>query len=125
MRFARWVFRGAGVYGVVVIAPMFFLERRISSLGLPIAHPELYYGFAGAVFAWQLLFLVVSTDPARYRPLMPVAVLEKAAYAIAVPILVAQGRVMPALLPFAGIDAILGILFIAAFLATRPPGAPA
>lgn len=31
MRFARWVFRVAGLYGILVVAPMLFMERLISA----------------------------------------------------------------------------------------------
>ena len=30
MRFARWIFRIAGIYGIIVMAPMLFMERQIA-----------------------------------------------------------------------------------------------
>ena len=53
MSFARWVFRIAGIYGVLVIAPMYFLESRFPAENPPpITHPEFFYGFVGVTLAW-------------------------------------------------------------------------
>ena len=120
MRFARWTFLIAGVYGVAVIAPQYFLEGRISrDYPPPITHPEHFYGFVGVTLAWQVLFLVIAADPVGLRKAMLPAVLEKAAFAVAVPILYAQDRVPGALVPFAALDAMWGVLFTLAYLRTR------
>src|SRR6478735_5141006 len=63
----------------------------------------------------QILFLLISTDPVRYRPAMPVAVLEKAAFAVAAPILFAMQRVGVQTLAFSMIDGLLGVLFVMAY----------
>jgi hypothetical protein len=119
MRLARWIFRIAGIYGILVIAPLYFLEAKINAEQPPaITHPEYFYGFAGVTLCWQFVFLLISTDPARYRPLMPIAWLEKIGWAVAIPILYAQGRAAPVLLAGAAGDAILLVLFIAAFWKT-------
>jgi len=126
MRFARRVFLVAGIYGLIVMAPQYFLEQRVSRDYPPaVTHPEFYYGFVGVTLAWQVLFRVIARDPLRLRPAMPVAVLEKAAFAVAVPILFALGRVHASLLPFAAIDALLGVLFAKAYVKTGKPPAPA
>jgi len=57
-----------------------------------INRPEFYYGFAGVTLAWQVMFLVIASDPVRYRTAMLPAVLEKAGFAIAVPVLYAADR---------------------------------
>jgi hypothetical protein len=121
MRFARWVFAAAGIYGLIVTVPLFFLEERMNiDHPPPINHPEHYYGFVGVCAAFQVLFLVVARDPLRLRPVMPVAMLEKLAV---VPIiwLVLQGRAERLLLGFAAIDLVLLALFAAAWWATRAP----
>ena len=57
MRFARWVFLISGIYGVLVLAPQYFLEQRLSRDYPPaLTHPELYYGFIGTALAFQVLF---------------------------------------------------------------------
>ena len=119
MRFARWVFLISGVYGIAVMLPQYFLEEKIGrDYPPPITHPEHFYGFVGVTLAWQVLFLVIAADPVRLRTAMPVAVLEKLAFAVAVPVLYALGRVPSALLPFAALDAMWAILFTLAFFRT-------
>ena len=119
MKFAKYTFLAAGIWGILVIIPPYFLETRI---GLdnppPITHPEYFYGFNGAVLAWQVLFLIISRDPIRYRPAMVAAMLEKAGFVIAVPILFLQGRVGAPVLYFCFIDLVLGILFLVSYLKT-------
>lgn len=72
----RWLLRVAGIYGLLVLLPLFVLEAQISLLQPPITHPEYYYGFVGVGVAWQVAFLIMSRDPVRYRNLLPAAVLE-------------------------------------------------
>jgi len=114
-RFARRVFTGAGVYGLVVMLPQYFLAERIGrETPPPITHQEYFYGFIGVVVAWQLVFLMIGRDPARYRPLMPVAVLEKLAFAVPVIILYARGSLPSSVLFFGLLDLTLGVLFMTA-----------
>ena len=120
-RFARRVYTAAGIYGLIVMLPQYFMEERIGrDTPPPITHPEHFYGFIGIVLVWQLAFLVIARDPARFRAMMPVTVLEKLAFAVPVAILYAQGRVAASVLPFAAIDLVLGTLF---YLSYRRLGA--
>ena len=121
MVFARRVFLTAGLYGLVVIAPQLFLEAKTSRDFPPaITHPEFYYGFVGTALAWQAAFLVIARDPIRYRPLMLVAALiEKGVFGIAGLVLYAQGRVPTLIVLFAGIDLVLGLLFLESWRRTR------
>ena len=115
-RFARRVYLFAGIYGLVVMLPQYFMEERIGrDTPPPITHPEHFYGFIGVVIAWQVAFLVIARDPARFRALMPVTVLEKLVFAVPVLILYAQGRVAASVLPFAAIDLVLGALFFLSY----------
>lgn len=115
-RFARRVYLIAGIYGLVVMLPQYFLESRIGRDNPPpITHPEYFYGFIGIVLVWQLAFLVISRDPVRFRMLMPVTMLEKLVFAVPVILLYAQGRVAASVLPFAAIDLVLGTLFFFAW----------
>src|SRR5262245_17918 len=101
MRFARWVFRIAGIYGLAVLAPQYCLEAQVGrDYPPPVTHPEFFYGFLGVAVAWQVAFLLIARDPARYRPLMIPAVLEKVTFGIAVLVLFAQQRVAGVLLVF-------------------------
>jgi len=117
MKFARWVFLIAGVYGLIVVAPMYFSESQISRDFPPaITHPEYFYGFVGVTLAWQVLFLMLSRDPVKYRLLMLPAVLEKTTYGIAVIWLFMQQRVGIFILGGAVVDLAFGALFVVAFM---------
>src|ERR1051326_1675203 len=83
MKFAKLTFLIAGGYGLLALAPLYFMEQQTGrDYPPPITHPEYYYGFIGVAVAWQLAFIVMSRDPVRYRALMPVAVVEKASFFI-------------------------------------------
>ena len=119
MRLAKWVFYIAGVYGLLSVAPGYFLEGWFGRAHPPaVTHPEFYYGFIGVVLAWQVLFLLIGSDPVRYRPAMIPAILEKLGFVIAAPILVHQGRTPQIILAGAAGDAILLVLFVLAYLRT-------
>jgi hypothetical protein len=119
MRFARLVFLLAGVYGLIVLLPQYFLEGKNGhDFPPPITHPEYYYGFVGVAVAWQVLFLILSRNPGRYRSMMIPAILEKASFGIAVIVLFLQSRVASLMLGPAIIDLILGLLFAVAYMKT-------
>ena len=118
-RFARKVFTGAGIYGLVVLVPKYFLAERIGrDTPPPITHQEYFYGFVGVAVAWQFVFLLIGRDPERYRPLMIPAVLEKLAFGVPAIILYAQGNLPGSVLFFGLLDLTLGALFVAASRAT-------
>jgi hypothetical protein len=119
MRFAKWVFLLAGVSGILMVVPPYFQERQTGvDYPPPITHPEYYYGFFGVTLAWQVMFLVIASDPVRYRRAMLPAMLEKAGFAVAIPILYAAGRVAGVWVGFASMDAAWLVLFAVAYLRT-------
>src|SRR5436190_20652573 len=123
--FATRVFRWAGVYGLIAVAPQFFLEAKTSRDFPPaITHPEYYYGFVGMVVAFQVVFLVIATDPVRYRPLMLASVLEKAFFGLGMPILYLQHRIPAMILVFSSNDEFLGVLFTIAWVRTSASDRP-
>lgn len=78
MKFAKWVFRISGIYGVAVITPLWFTESSPQIVPIPpLTHPEFYYGFTAVTLAWQVAFLVSSLDPVRYLLLMIVTPSER------------------------------------------------
>lgn len=120
MKFARKVFLAAGIYGLLILLPQYFLEQKVGRDFPPaITHPEFYYGFLGVAVAWQVAFLVIAHDPVRYRMMMLPGALEKAGFGFAVLALYLQQRVPAALLSFALLDLVLGALFLTAFQKTR------
>lgn len=119
MKFARVVFLVAGIYGLLVLVPQFFLEAKIGrDTPPPITHLEYFYGFICVAVAWQILFLVLSRDPVRFRPMMIPAMLEKIGFPIAVVILYLQGRLAPMIFVPASADVILLILFFISYQKT-------
>lgn len=119
MKFAKIVFWIAGIWGLPIIAPLYFLFDVIGQKDPPpITHPGFYYGFVGTALAWQIAFCFMATDPVRYHPLMIPSMFEKFSWGIAVTTLVLEGRMHPSDLVFAGTDTLLGILFIVAYFKT-------
>ena len=111
-RFAQRVYRIAGIYGLVVMLPQYFMEERIGrDTPPPITHPEHFYGFIGIALAWQVAFLAIARDPVRYRLLMIPAILEKLAFGIPAIVLYTQGRAPALVVVFGAIDLVLATLF--------------
>ena len=122
MKFARWVFLLAGIYGLLVVLPQFFLEGQVGrDYPPPITHPEYFYGFVGVALAWQFAFLIISRDPVRYRPIMLAGILEKASFGFATIVLCLEERLALPMLVFGLIDLVLGALFFVAWVKTRVP----
>jgi hypothetical protein len=93
MRFARWTFLIAGLYGILILMPGFFLEAQLGEREPPpITHPEFYYGFYGSALVWQLVFFLIAGNPLKYRPLMLVSVLEKVSFFATCIVLFLTGR---------------------------------
>lgn len=121
MLFSKWTFRLAGVYGLFVMIPQYFLEKKIGLDRPPaITHPEYFYGFVGLAVVWQVVFLVISTSPEKYRALMIPSILEKLSFGIPAMILYAQGRLSGAVLVFGFVDLTLGALFAVSWVKSIP-----
>ena len=61
MKFSRWVFGLAGIYGLILLPPHYFMESHLAHedpAGL--THPEFFYGFLGVGIAWQIAFLIIA-----------------------------------------------------------------
>lgn len=123
MRFARSVFILAGLWGIAVLTPLFFLvDVTGRPYQAPNDYPHFYYGFLAVAMAWQLAFLVIGSNPIRYRVLMILAFIEKAGYVITTTLLYSRGRIPAADANTALPDALLLVLFVVAFVKTRASG---
>jgi hypothetical protein len=119
MSFAKRVYLIAGIYGLIVMLPQYFLENKNGRDFPPaITHPEYYYGFVGITVAWQVAFLVMSRDPIRYRPMMIPTILEKASWAFAAIALFLLGKLSTPMLGAGLLDLTLGVLFVMAYART-------
>jgi hypothetical protein len=128
MRFAKTVFLLAGASGVLLATPAYFLEGWAEVHDPPaLSHPVHYYGLVGVVLVFQFFYLLVATDPLRYRPVMLLGALGKATFAVTVFVLFGIGRVSALWLGFAAFDSIWVILFLIAYarVATAMHHAPA
>jgi hypothetical protein len=120
MKFAKVVFWVAGIWGMLVLTPLYFMFDLIGQKDPPaITHPGFYYGFVGLGLAWQIAFLFIAREPLRLRPMMIPSVVEKFSYGIAVVALVMRGRMHGSDLLFAGVDLTLGVFFVVAYWRTR------
>lgn len=120
MKFARWVFSLAAIYGFAALVPMYFQEARVAHDQPPaITHPEYYFGFIGVALAWQTAFLLLARDPARYRPMMLPATLEKLAFGLAMLMLYLQHRLALLMLAAGCMDLLFAALFVLAWWHTR------
>lgn len=120
MKFAKVVFMVAGIWGILVAVPLYFMYDFIGRQSPPaINHPEFYYGFAGVTLTWQVVFLLIARDPARYRVMIIPSILEKFSYVIANLVLFANQRMSASQALPSMTDLMWALLFIAAFLKTR------
>lgn len=120
MKFAKWTFLIAGIYGLLILIPQYFLETK-NGIDYPpaINHPEYYYGFIGVAVAWQIVFLIISQNPAKFKLIILAAIVEKFSYGIAVIILFSQARIVVPVLVVGLIDTMLGLLFIISYFKVR------
>ncbi len=110
MKFAKIVFWVAGIWGFLVLTPLYFMFDLIGRNDPPpITHPGFFYGFVGVALA---------SDTLRFRPLRIPSILEKASWGTTVIVLVLHGRMHRSDLVFAGADLLLGVLFVIAWFKT-------
>jgi len=117
--FAKRVFQIAGIWGIAIIAfayGAYFFGGEAWSVYT--SHPQYVHGFFLVTLAWQVAFLLIATDPVRYRLLMLAAMLEKFPFTIATLLLYAAGDVPVEVLVAGLIDAVFGVLFSIAYIMT-------
>lgn len=120
MKFAKYTFLIAGIYGLLALLPQYFLEAKIAADSPPaITHPEFFYGFIGVGIAFQIVFLIIATNPAKYRLMILPSIVEKFSFAIATTLLFTNGRLAPQIFAAGLIDMLLGILFVVSWFKLR------
>ena len=121
MKFAKVVFVCAGIWGIGVLTPLYWLvDVSGRRYGVPTEYPQFYYGFLSVAMAWQIAFLIIGSNPARFRVLMIPGMLEKLGYVVGLTVLYQQARVTWADAQAAVPDFVLAILMMLAFVKTRP-----
>lgn len=118
-KLASRLFFWAGCYGLVALAPLYFLEDALGNAFPPAGNrPEQFYSFLGVALAWQFAFLLIASDVGRFRPMMLPGAAEKILSATSVIALFWWGRVAPVMLAPALIDLVLGTAFLMVFFRT-------
>lgn len=121
MRFAQIVFAVAGIWGIVVLTPFYWLVDVTGRVyDPPTAYPHFFYGFVAVALTWQIAFLVIASNPMRFRTFMIPAMIEKFGYVTTLAVLYGQERIAQVDAMAAVPDSLLGLLFIVAFVKARP-----
>ena len=68
---------------------------------------------------WQIAFLIIASDPLRFRPMMIAAILEKLSFAVPTTVLFMTGRSPSVVFGAAMFDLFLGVLFVLSLPAHR------
>src|SRR5215204_3690315 len=125
MKFARYTFLIGGVLGILLLVPQYFLLEKTGAETPPaITHPEYYYGFTGVALAFQIAFLIIATDPIRFRPMILASIVEKFSFVVALLVLYLQEEVRGPIMAAAVFDLILGVLFIISYFTTAETRGP-
>jgi hypothetical protein len=118
-KFPRFVFFGAGLWGLAVLLPLYFSTASIGGQHpSPATDPLFYFGFLAVTMAWQFGFLTIGSNPVRFRLVMIPAMLEKFIYIVTVVVLYARSRIAMSDVLITVPDLVLGVLFIVAFVRT-------
>jgi hypothetical protein len=116
---SRNIFRISGVYGILILVPQLFRESAFAG-GTQLTHPEFFYGFFLVSLAFQVLFLIISTDPLKYRDAMLACFLEKGGHFISCLLLFLQKRVSAEMMIASSPDALMLCLFIYSYITITP-----
>ncbi len=120
MRLAKIIFIGAGIWGIAVLTPLYWLvDISGRHYAPPNDYPQFFYGFIGVAIAWQIAFLVIGSNPARFRMLMIPAMIEKFGYISTLILMYGRSQISSIEVQPAVPDGFIGLLFIVAFWATR------
>ena len=113
MKLAKWIFLIAGIFGLVTTIPLVFAEKMMS-----VQQPEFYYGFVFLDICLQVVYIIISTSPIRFRLMMIPAFLAKASGTIALTWLCLIGQVSLQWIAIGAVDGVFAILFLIGFFST-------
>lgn len=117
--FAARVFQIAGIWGIGILGLSYGAYLLgFDAMTVVTTHPHFVHGFFLVTLAWQVAFLLIASDPIRYRLLMLPAMLEKFPFTLATLMLFAAGDIGWDVLAAGLIDGVLGVLFSVAYIMT-------
>jgi hypothetical protein len=112
VRFGRDVYRGAAIYGVVVLLPAYFVPQ-------PDPYKLTQIGFVGLALVFQGLFWVIGGDLLRYRALVLLTVFEKLCFGIPAVAYCLRAKTDLLTGAFGAIDLLLAALFVMVWIKLR------
>ena len=115
MRFAKWVFTLAGIYGLITIPLTYFAEPALVGRYGALSQPIWFYGFLGLVLVFQLVYLQTGRDPVRYRPFMLLSLAAKLSFVVTAAALFLAGRTVLEQALVTAPDLIWSLLFAVAY----------
>src|SRR4029079_487528 len=119
MKFARIVFIAGGVWGIAALVPFYWLvDITGRHYAAPTDYPQFFWGFFSVALTWQFAFLLIGSNPVRFRPLMLPAIVEKCGFIVTLGVLFGRGRIPGADAVAAILESVVDLLFIAALVAT-------
>jgi hypothetical protein len=118
VNFSRMVFLVAGVFGLLLLVPLAYSAIVDSQTFLPaLGGGGLFFlDFVLQYLFWQVLYLVLATDPVRYRPMMIPAFFSQVIGVLNPQWLYLYG--FRYWIPVAVVEAALAILFVVAYFTT-------
>jgi hypothetical protein len=120
MQSVRLIFICAGIWGIAVLTPLYWLfDLTGRPYNPPTEYPHFFYGFLSVAMAWQIAFLLIGSNPSRFRPMMIPSILEKLGHVGGVAVLYWNERINATAALAAVPDLLLAILFIVAFARMR------
>jgi hypothetical protein len=117
-KIARNIFRISGAYGILILAPQLFRESAFSASGAALDHPEFFYGFFLVSLAFQMIIIIISTDPLTYRPMMLAGFIEKGGHFSSCIFLFFRHRLATDMLIASSPDGLMLCLFIYCYIIT-------
>ena len=115
MKYAKLVFLIGGIYGLLALIPLYFIENQIAP-GLN--YPEYYYGFIGINIVWQISYIYIATNPSKFRPIILFAFLVKILGVISISWLILTKRTETWWYGIIISDLVFAVLFLTAFIRT-------
>jgi hypothetical protein len=113
MKLAKWIFLIAGIFGLISTIPLVFTEKIML-----VKQPEFYYGFVFLDICLQVVYILISTSPTRFRPMMIPAFLAKVSGTTALTWLYLADRVSFQWMAIGSADGVFAILFLIGYFKT-------